>query len=145
MVTARPVKSGTWVLSIAGALIVAFAIIAATLPRSTTFGDSVQWSDRLSMFGLGLAIAAIVAMPAWPRVKADASGVRTRGFVGGFRFVPWQLVRSVEFPPKSRWAILQLDREETISLYAIQRADGQRSIDAMDGLRALLAQADAVN
>jgi hypothetical protein len=143
LVSVRPQVSGTWVLSVAGAIVAAFAIIAITLPRSTTFGDSVQWSDRLSMFGLGLLVAAIVATPAWPRVRADAEGVRTRGFVGGYRLVPWSLVHAVEFPLRSRWAVLVLADEETVSLYAIQRADGERSIEAMRGLRALLAASRA--
>jgi hypothetical protein len=136
-VTARPITTGKWVLSIAGLIVLAFVIIALTLPRSTTLGADVTLLDRASMLGLGLFLAALVAAPARPRVQADARGVRTRGFVGGYREVPWLLVQAVEFPPRARWAQLVLDQDETIQLYAIQRSDGLVSIETMDRLREL--------
>lgn len=135
--TARPVVAGRWVLSIAAGIVLVFLVFALMLPRSSTLGADVTWLDRLSMFGLGVAAAAVVACPAWPRVRADEHGVRTRGFVGGYREVPWELVRAVEFPPKARWARLVLDDDETLSLYAVQRADADASVQVMDRLREL--------
>jgi hypothetical protein len=134
----RPHVSAAWALCASAGLIVGFAIFAALLPRSAALGDAVRWSDRVSMFGLGVVVAAIVALPAWPRVHADARGIRTRGFIGGYRFVPWSAIRAVEFPERGHWAVAVLDREETTSLYAIQRVDADRSVQAMDDLRALL-------
>jgi hypothetical protein len=136
-VSARPVAMSRWVLSIAAAIVLVFLVFAIALPRSATLGADVTALDRLSMFGLGVAVAAIVACPAWPRMRADEHAVSTRGFVGGYREVPWELVRAVEFPPHARWARLVLDEEETVSLYAVQRADGAASIEVMDDLRAL--------
>jgi hypothetical protein len=137
IVTARPIVTSRWVLSVAAAIVIAFLVIAATLTSATTLTDGVSWLDRVSIFGLGLLIAAIVATPAWPRMTADADGVRTRGFVGGCREVPWELVHAVEFPPRARWARLTLADEETITLFAVQRADGTASVEVMDRLRAL--------
>lgn len=144
-VDARPRVSGAWSLSIAGALLIGCTLFAAFLPRSTTLGAQVQWADRAAVFGLGVLVSALVAAPAWPRVRADQSGVRSRGFVGGYRLVPWPAVEAITFPRGRHWASLELVNGDAIPLYAIQRADGERSVAAMDGLRALHAAAIAGN
>ncbi|MCU1689809.1 MAG: putative rane protein [Jatrophihabitantaceae bacterium] len=136
-VTARPVTTARWVLSIAAGIVLVFLVFAIMLPPSATMGAHVTFLDRLSMFGLGVAVAAVVACPAWPRMRADAAGVRMRGFVGGYREVPWSLVHAVEFPPTARWARLVLADDEALTLYAVQRADGAASVEVMDRLRAL--------
>jgi hypothetical protein len=141
VVTSRPVATSRWVLSVAAGIVLGFLVFAIMLPPSATMGAQVTVLDRLSMFGLGVGVAAIVACPAWPRMRADTRGVRTRGFIGGFREVPWNLVHAVEFPPTARWARLVLADDEAISIYAVQRADGARSVVVMDQLRALHSQA----
>lgn len=141
MVRARPVITTRWVLSIAAGIVLVFLVFAIMLPPSATMGAEVTPLDRLSMFGLGVGAAAIVACPAWPRMRADAIGVRTRGFIGGYQEVPWSLVHAVEFPPKARWARLVLANDEAISLYAVQRADGAASVAVMDRLRVLHREA----
>lgn len=141
VVSVRPVTTSRWVLGIALGIVLVFLVFAIMLPPSATMGAKVTLLDRLSMFGLGVGAAAVVACPAWPRVRADATGVRTRGFIGSYREVPWSLVHEVEFPSAARWARLVLADDETIPLYAIQRADGAASVAAMDRLRALHRQA----
>ncbi len=142
-VHARPIMTSRWVLTIAAGIVAVFLVFAIMLPRSATMGAEVTLLDRLSMFGLGLAAAAVVACPAWPRLRADANGVRARGFVGGYREIPWGVVRAVQFPPSGRFAQLVLDGDETITLFAVQRADGARSVAVMDALRALHRAATA--
>lgn len=138
IVTARPVVTSRWVLAVAAGIVLVFLVFAIMLPPSATMGARVTLLDRLSMFGLGAAMAALVACPAWPRLRADAEGVHARGFIGGYRTVPWDLIHAVEFPPGARWARLVLAEDEAITLYAVQRADGSASVEVMDGLRALL-------
>lgn len=142
-VDARPRVSGAWSLSIAAALLIGCLLFAAFLPRSTTLGARVQWSDRVAVFGLGVLVSALVGAPAWPRVRADRAGVRTRGFIGGYRFVPWSAVSAVTFPRGRHWASLELIDGDALPLYAVQRADGERSIAAMAGLRELHSAAKA--
>ena len=45
----------------------------------------------------------------------------------------------MRFPAKVRFAQLVLPGEETLAIYAVQRWDRERAVEAMDGLRALLA------
>lgn len=135
----RPRTSAAWALSCSALVLVGFAVFAAMLPRSTTADAPVQWSDRIAMFGLGVALSALIAVPAWPRVRADAFGVRSRGFFGGYRSVSWSEVRGIDFRGKAHWASLQLAHEELLPLYAVQKADGDRAIAAMRQLRAMYA------
>ena len=72
-----------------------------------------------------------------PRIRANAAGVDTRGFFGGYRHVDWDLINRVDFPPKARFARLVLPGEELIVLYAVQRGDAERSVTVMQQLRAL--------
>lgn len=138
-VDARPRVSGAWSMAIAGAVALIGTLFAAFLPRSATLGAQVQWTDRASVFGLSLLVGALIAAPAWPRVRADSAGVRTRGFIGGYRLVPWDAVAAVEFPRGRHWASLELIDGDAVPLYGVQRADGERSIAAMAGLRELHA------
>lgn len=140
-VSARPVRTSRWVLSASTAIVLVALVFAIMLPRSATMGADVTALDRLSMFGLGVAVALVVACPAWPRMRADARAVWTRGFIGGYREVPWSLVHGVEFPPTARWARLVLADDEAISVYAVQRADGAASVEVMNRLRALHREA----
>jgi hypothetical protein len=73
-------------------------------------------------------------------MRADETGIDTRGFIGGYKHVDWDLVTAVEFPPRVRFARLVLPGDELIPLYAVQRGDGERSVEVMQGLRALYAR-----
>jgi hypothetical protein len=66
--------------------------------------------------------------------------VRLRGFVGNWRTIPWAAVAAVEFPSSVRFARLRFAAEETLAIYAVQRADREQAVAAMRGLRALYAQ-----
>jgi hypothetical protein len=74
-----------------------------------------------------------------PRLHADADGIRLRAFLGGWRTVPWSLVRAVDFPGNVRFARIVLPGEETLAIYAVQRWDGQYAVGVMRQLRALHA------
>jgi hypothetical protein len=57
--------------------------------------------------------------------------------------LPWTAVRSVRFDRHSPWASLLLTNGDEISLLAVQAADKEHAVSAVDGLRALLAAAKA--
>jgi hypothetical protein len=134
--TARPMKSARIATVVAAVVAVAFIIIAAVL-KSSSDGVSFTDADQFGIGGSGLLIAVGILQFTRPRVRADHTGVDTKGFFGTYRHVDWDLIRSVEFPPKVRFARLVLPGDEYIALYAIQRGDGERSVLAMQQLRRL--------
>jgi hypothetical protein len=138
VVLARPVKSARIAIAIAALVLIVFVIVALLLPDST---DGVQFTraDQVGVGGTGLLITLGVLSFVRPRLRADQSGVETRGFFGGYRHVDWDLVTAVEFPPRVRFARLVLPGDELIPLYAVQRGDRERSVAVMRQLRSLHA------
>jgi Bacterial PH domain len=139
-VRSKPIVSTIWCYGVAAVVLAAFVTIAAIL-KSSSDGVTFHASDQWAMVGLGLGVAGLAILPTRPRMAADARGVYLRGILGPYRFVPWDLVQSVEFRPRWRWARLVLAADETMSLYAVQRWDGTRSVEVMRALRQLHAQA----
>jgi hypothetical protein len=138
LVTARPVRAAR--LAVLAALaVLAFFGVAAALLRDSSAGVSFTTADQFGIAGTGLLAALGILSVTRPRLRADARGVDCRGFFGGYRHVDWDLVTAVEFPTKARFARLVLPGDELITLYAVQRGDGERSVAVMQGLRALHA------
>lgn len=115
---------------------VAFTISALLLP-SANDGFTFRRGDEWAIFLIGLAVAGLFWLPTRPRVRADEAEVQVRGIVGPYKSVPWDVVQAVELRPKWRWARLMLPADETISLYAVQRADPATAVQAIRDLRAL--------
>jgi hypothetical protein len=136
VVTAHPVKAARIAVVLAVVVALAFLACAIALPHTT---DGVQFTvpDQFGIGGTGVLIAAAILLLTRPRMHADAAGVDTRGFLGGYRHIDWDLVTRVEFPPKARFARLVLPGDELIVLYAVQRGDAERSVAVMQQLRAL--------
>lgn len=139
-VRARPEAIRPWCFAVS-VLILAAMSTAAVVLRSSHDGVRFGVPDQVAIAGIGVLLAVLAWRPTSARLVADRRGVRAKGVFGDYRFVPWELVRSVEFRPKWRWARLMLDADETISLYAVQRADGARAVQTMRELRALHAAA----
>jgi hypothetical protein len=93
---------------------------------------------------IGAIAAAGLHLPARPRLRADREAVHMRGYVGAWRTVPWEIVVAVEFPSNVRFARLVLPGDETLALYAVQRADRERAVETMRALRRLFAAAHPV-
>ena len=137
-VYARPVKSARLAVIAAAVVLVVFVVCALLLPH-TTGGVAVNAADQVGIGGTGLLVSLGILAFTRPRLRADAAGVDTRPFLGGYRHVDWDLVTAVEFPHKVRFARLVLPGDELVVLYAVQRGDGERSVEVMKGLRALFA------
>jgi hypothetical protein len=137
-VTARPVKAARIATIVAIVVGAAFLVCALALPH---IADGVRFTvaDQFGIGGSGLLIALAIMSITRPRMRADAEGVDTRGFFGGYRHVDWDLINRVDFPPKARFARLVLPGEELIVLYAVQRGDAEHSVAVMNGLRSLHA------
>lgn len=138
LVSARPVRAAA-IAVLAAVVVLAVFGYAAVILRSTAEGFSFNTADQFGIAGTGLLAALGILSLTRPRVRADTRGVDCRGFFGGYRHVDWDLVTGIEFPPKARFARLVLPGDELITLYAVQRGDGERSVRVMQGLRALHA------
>jgi PH (Pleckstrin Homology) domain-containing protein len=122
------------------AIVAVMTVVAVLLKSSTTGVVAFQTADQVAMVGLGLALAAGVLFVSRPRVDADAAGIEVRNIVGTYR-LPWTLVHSVRFDRHSPWATLLLRNGEELAVLAVQAADKERALDAVEGLRALHAAA----
>jgi hypothetical protein len=129
------------ICALAATAIVAVMTVVAVLLRSSSTGVvAFQTADQVAMVVLGLAMGAGVLLVARPRVDADAAGIRVRNVVGTHE-LPWSMVRAVRFDRHSPWASLLLSNGDELSVLAVQAADKGRAVDAVEGLRALLAAA----
>jgi hypothetical protein len=142
-VKAKPIKATrvAWVLAV---LVVAvFSAVATTLRGATDSGKGVfQASDQWAMIVLGVLGALGILMFTRPRVEADERGIRIRNLVGGYD-LPWDVVRSVQFSKGAPWASLELRDDDLIPIMAVQAADKAYAVQAIRGLRALLAAAQS--
>ena len=124
----------------AAAIVLVMSVVAVLLKSSTTGVVAFRTADQVAMVVLGLAMAGGVLLLGRPRVDADLDGIRVRNVLGRYE-LPWTLVRAVRFDRHSPWASLLLANGDELSLLAVQAADKGRAVDAVEGLRALLAAA----
>ncbi len=140
-VHARPRRLTQVCWAVALLVLALFGVVAWALGRA---GDGSATSvtfrlpDQLSMFGLGVLLAAAVLAFTRARVDADAAGVRVRNVLGD-KTLPWGVVAGVRLDEGAPWAVLDLQDDDTVQLLAVQANDGDRAVDAVVGLRALLA------
>lgn len=126
------------------AYVVAF-VVAATgitvgfLLNIRYTGAIIQPADQVSMGVLGVVLAAGILLLTLPRVRVGPAGIAVRNVLLE-RVVPWSDVVGVSFPTGSRWARIDIADYEYVPVLAIQSVDGQRAVDSMDALRALVAK-----
>lgn len=132
----RP-RRGRRVASIgAGVAVVLFGVVAILMPGPGEGGDW-QPIDRIAMWGLGWAIAALLIryarIGAWPR----ESGLFVRNLILG-RAIPWSEIEDVRFGGGEPWVSLDLVDGETVAVMAIQRADAAYAQDEAQRLVRLI-------
>jgi hypothetical protein len=135
-VTARPHRTAAIAWTASAVVLVVFVITAFVMKRYNA-GASFGVKDQIATVVIGVVVALLLIMPTHPRLVADEKEVRIRSFLGNFRVIPWDAVVDVRFPSKLRFAQLVLPGEETLAIYAVQRWDKDRAVEAMDGLRQL--------
>jgi hypothetical protein len=139
VVRARPRRLRVVCAVCAAAIVVLFIAVATALRGATEGGGAFAAGDQAAMVGLGLLLGAGVLALSRPRVEADAWGVRIRNIVGGYE-LPWSVVRAVRFDDRSPWASLELADDDTVTIMAVQAADKDYAVAAVQGLRRLHAQ-----
>ncbi|WP_159440871.1 PH domain-containing protein [Jatrophihabitans endophyticus] len=138
VVDARPVKTARIANASALVAFLVFVVVALLMKRENA-GAYFGQQDQIFTVVLGLIVAGGLRLPARPRLHADTTAVRTRGYLGNWRTIPWEAVVAVEFPKSVRFAQLRLPAEERLAIYAVQRMDGPYAVATMQQLRALFA------
>lgn len=140
VVRVRPVVISRIAVVAALAVLALFVAIALVMTTSESAGAPFTRADQVATGVVGVLAAAGVLLLTRPRLVADRSGLRTKAWAGTYRFIPWDVVLDVRFPPGARFARVVLPGEEYLSLYAVHRWDGERAVRAMAALRALQDQ-----
>jgi hypothetical protein len=122
----------------AAVVVGAMVVVGALLKSSSTGVVSFHTADQVAMICLGVIIGGGILALGRPRVDADADGIRVRNILGSHR-LGWELVRSVRFDRSAAWASLLLTTGEELAVLAVQAADKEYAVSAVEGLRALLA------
>jgi hypothetical protein len=131
------------VCAAAAAVVVGVMAVVGLLLKSTATGVvNFRTSDQIAMIALGVLLGAGILLLGRSRVDADADGIRVRNILGRHE-LPWSAVRAVRFDRSSAWASLLLSNDDELALLAVQAGDKMRAVDAVEGLRALLAYAKA--
>lgn len=133
----RPIVLTRVCWGVAALVMVVFVAVAVGLGEATTGEAQFRLADQIAMGVLGALIAGVVLGFTRARVTADLDGVRIRNVLGD-KVIPWQVVRAVRMDDGAPWASLDLHDDDTIALFAIQSNDGERAVEAVLGLRALL-------
>ena len=137
-VSSRPVRLTRVCWGVAALVMVVFTAVAVALGTATTGDAAFRLGDQIAMVVLGALIAGAVLGFTRPRVHADLDGVRIRNLISE-KLVPWQVIRAVRLDDGAPWASLDLHDDDTLALFAIQSNDGDRAVEAVLGMRELLA------
>lgn len=131
----RPERT-TKIAYLVAAFIALTGIVVAFFNRRA-FGATWRGVDQIAIGGLALVLAASVLLLTRPRLKIGPSGLAVRNVLD-YQLIPWTEVVDISFPRGKRFARIDLDYDEYIPVLAIQAADGERAVKAMDTVRALM-------
>lgn len=123
---------------VAAAVISVAGIVVSTL-NNRSAGAYMRAADQVAWAGLALFIAAGILLLTRPRVRVGPIGIQVRNILAD-RLIPWPDVVDVSFPPGKRWARVDLEAHEYVPMVAIQSADRDGAVAAMDTLRELMAR-----
>lgn len=132
----RRMRIGLWSAAV---LIVAIHVVVSFLLTIRSSGVIFRTYDRIAVVVLGIIVAGSLLLWTRARVRAGEAGVAVCNGLGD-RLIPWSQVVGVSFPPGKRWARLELPDDEYIPLVAIQSADKEHAVAAMQTMRVLLAR-----
>ena len=97
-----------------------------------------SWTDRLSIFALGLVIAAFIFRFSFLSAIPSESGLVVHNLVQTTR-LEWAQIVSVRFGGGNPWVLLDLDDGDTLAVMAVQRADAARGEAEAQRLATLVA------
>lgn len=129
----RPVR-GRWVSAVIGVtILVGSVVLAALLPER--FGVM----DRLTCAGIGVAVAAFLSRFATLHARPGAEGLLIRN-LGPGEVVPWEDMVAIRFSQGMPWPRIDLADGTDVAVMAIQRSDGERSVEEAQRLADLIGR-----
>jgi len=127
-------------LAVTGAALFALIGIVVAIINNRASGATWRVVDQVAIGGLALILAgAVVYLATRPRLRVGPAGVSVRNVLDD-RLIPWSDVMDIAFPPGKRWARLEVQAYEYVPVLAIQSADGERAVEAMDTVRQLMVR-----
>lgn len=138
-VVSRPVVLTRVCWGVAALVLAVFVGVAVLLGGGPEGAAQFRLPDQIAMVFLGCLVAGAVLAFTRARVVGDEQGVHIRNVLGE-KLIPWQVIREVRLDDGASWASLDLQDDDTVSLLGIQSNDGDRAVDAVLGLRRLLAE-----
>lgn len=136
--TVRPHLTPYFAYAAAFVILVAHIAIGFLLKIKST-GVVFQTADQIAFGVLGVILAGLILLLARPRLRIGPDGLSVRNLLTD-KLIPWSDVVGVSFPIGARWARVDLPDDEYVPVMAIQSVDKERAVDAMDTVRALVAQ-----
>lgn len=125
-------------IAVAALISVSGIVLAVFNDRSS--GAFMRTVDQVAWGGVAVILAgAIVAVLTRPRLRVGPDGLAVRNVLDE-RLIPWSDVVDIYFPRSKRWPRVELDAYEYVPVLAIQSADGDRAVAAMDTLRELMTR-----
>lgn len=137
-VVSRPVVLTRVCWGVAVLVLAVFVGVAILLAGGPEGDAQFRLPDQIAMVLLGCLVAGAVLAFTRARVVGDEAGVHIRNVLGE-KLIPWQVIREVRLDDGASWASLDLQDDDTVALLGIQSNDGDRAVEAVLGLRALLA------
>jgi hypothetical protein len=109
---------------------------AAGIGGQSSYGVKFTPVTRAMVAVFGVLCAGVLLLLTRPRLVADPDGLRVRN-VGRWRFVPWADVRGVRLDDAAPWMVVDLPDDESLSVLAVQSADGARARATFEAVRRL--------
>jgi hypothetical protein len=127
-------------MAVTGAALFALAGIVVAFVNNRASGANWRVVDQVAIGGLAVLLsAAVVFLATRPRLRVGPAGLSVRNVLDD-RLIPWSDVVDVVFPPGKRWARVVLEAYEYVPVLAVQSADRERAVAAMDTVRQLMVR-----
>lgn len=135
--TYRPIGARIISYVVAGCFLLIFGVIVAQVPSEVREQTSIAQSVTLILFFV--AALGVLHGIGRTRIRTDEQGVHV---LNGYRShdLEWAEVISIEFGRGAPWAVADTSEGTTVSLMAIQAADGPRARAAVRRLRSEIAE-----
>ncbi|WP_026926639.1 PH domain-containing protein [Granulicoccus phenolivorans] len=141
ILTYHPRKLLWWALGFTAVLVAASLFGWAMLPGQIQ--SQFSWIQVLTLIGFIAIMAGIMLGLGFSHVRADRTGMTFRN--GLFRrTLTWGEVRGIGYGPNDPWAYVYLNGDDPTSedpqrymLLALQRVDGQRTLEGVRDLQSL--------
>lgn len=132
----RPRSGRSVALAAAAVSVILFTTIALLLPGPDEGGPWTP-ANKLLVVLLGVATAWLLWRFAAIRAIPMVEGLEVRN-IFQTRMVPWHDIEAVRFGGGEPWVTLDLHDADTVAVMAIQRADGDVSVDEATRLATLV-------